>query len=208
MFSQRPDLFPYVPGSSPVHRLPATGKLVGAVGLALVVALAPRDAWGLYAVAAAGLGAAAALSRLPPLRLLTRLLLAEPFALGVTLLSLFQPGGTGVFLSLLAKSNLCLAGFVVLGMTTRFTDLVRALLDLRVPTLIVSILALTYRFLFLLADEAGRMRRARLSRSGPRGRLDRRLAAGLIAQLFIRSSERAERVYAAMCARGFGRERG
>ncbi|HEY7728329.1 MAG TPA: cobalt ECF transporter T component CbiQ [Candidatus Eisenbacteria bacterium] len=205
----RPDpLSPYQPGSGPLHRLPATAKLAVTVALVLVVALAPRRAWGVYAVAGLVGLVGAALSGLPPRRLIARLLTVEPFAVGVALLSLLQPGGLGIFLALLAKSTLCLFGFVLLAMTTRLTDLLHALRALRMPGLIVTTLALTYRYLFLLVDEAGRMRRARSSRTceGSR-RLVWRLTATVIAQLFLRSAERAERVYAAMCARGFGRER-
>jgi cobalt/nickel transport system permease protein len=205
----RPEvLSPYFPGSSVLHRAPATAKLVGAVAFVIAVALTPRGAWGVLAGAAVALVAASALAGVPPRLLLGRLLVVEPFALGVAVLSLFQPGGVGIFLTLLAKSTLCLYGFVLIGMTTRFTDLLSALQTLRVPGLIVITLALTYRYLFLLVDEAGRMRRARLSRTCARaGRLDRGLTASVIAQLFLRSSERAERVYAAMSSRGFGRER-
>lgn len=205
----RPDfLSPYVPGSSPLHRMAAPAKLAGTAAFALVVALAPREAWRAYAAAAVLLLAASALSGLPPRRLLVRLLLVEPFAVGVALLSLLEPRGVTIFLALLAKSTLCLFGFVLLSMTTRFTDLLHALRTLRVPALIVTILALTYRYLFLLTDEAGRMRRARNSRTCVRRRrLDWRLTSTVIAQLFIRSSQRAERIHAAMCARGFGRER-
>jgi cobalt/nickel transport system permease protein len=201
-------LSPYVPGSSPIHHMPAPAKLAGAVAFALAVALAPRHAWSVYAAGGAVLIATAAFSGLSPRRILARLLLVEPFAVGVALLSLLEPRGVEIFLALLAKSTLCLLCFVLLGMVTRFTDLLHALRTLRVPALIVTILALTYRYLFLLSDEAGRMHRARSSRACARSRrLDWRLAATVIAQLFIRSSQRAERIHAAMCARGFGRER-
>jgi cobalt/nickel transport system permease protein len=201
-------LRPYRHGASPLHRLPATAKLLGALGFVLVVVLLPRGAWAGPAVAAAALVVAAALSRVPSSRLLARLLLVEPFAVGVAFLSLFQPDGPRIFLGLLARSTLCLFCFVLLGATTRFTDLLQALLRLRVPPLLVTILALTYRYLSLLAEEADRMRRARASRTcGPAGARDWRVAATVIAQLFIRSSERAERVYEAMCARGWSHER-
>lgn len=205
----RADLLnPYRPGSGPLHRLPAPVKLAAAVLIAVGVALAPRDAFGLYAVAALLLLAAAAVSSVPPGRLLARLLWVEPFAVGIALLSLLQPGGVGIFLVLLTKSTICLFCFVLVGTTTRFTDLLDGLRSLRVPGLLVTILALTYRYLFLLIEEAGRMRRARLCRSGVhRQGLDWWLSTTVIAQLFIRSTERAERVHAAMSARGFGDER-
>jgi cobalt/nickel transport system permease protein len=197
-------LSPYQHGTSPVHRLPATAKLVGALGFVLVVALVRGPAWGVYAIAAGALTAYAAISRVAPGTLLTRLLLVEPFAIGVALLSLLQPGGAMVFLTLLSRSTLCLFCFVLVSATTRFSDLLAALLALRVPRLLVTSLALTHRYLFVLIEESGRMRRARASRTFTRGRwLDWRLSATVIAQLFIRSSERAERIYAAMCARGW-----
>jgi cobalt/nickel transport system permease protein len=75
---------------------------------------------------------------------------------------------------------------------------------LRLPKLLVTTLALMYRYLFLLTDEAQRMQRARAARTF---RVDRarswRAAATMVAQLFVRSTERAERIYAAMLARGW-----
>ena len=74
----------------------------------------------------------------------------------------------------------------------------------RVPALLVTTLSLMYRYMFVLLDEGQRMRRARLSRTftGRRAR-SWRARASVLGQLFIRSSERAERIYGAMCARGW-----
>jgi energy-coupling factor transporter transmembrane protein EcfT len=48
------------------------------------------------------------------------------------------------------------------------------------------------------------MRRARNSRTFHRGRRLRwQTLATVVGQLFVRSSERAERIYDAMCARGW-----
>lgn len=202
-------LTPFVPGSGFLHRAPVRAKLAGAGAVVLVVALAPRGAWAVYAAAALGLAAAALGSGLPPLRVLGRLLTVEPFAVGTALLSLLQPGGGAVFLALLTKSTLCLLTFVLLGMTTSPSDLLDGLRRLRVPPLVLVTLALTYRYLFLLLQESGRMRRARSSRTTASGaRLAWWLSATVVAQLFVRSTGRAERVYAAMCARGFDRGRG
>ena len=199
----------YHSGRSPLHRLPAPVKLAAAVILAAAVALAPRSAWGFDAVAALLLTVAAALSRIPARLLLARLLAVEPLAAGVALLSLLQPGGAAVAAALLVKSTLCLLCFVLVGMTTPFTDLLQGLSALRLPALLVTSLALAYRYLFLLVEEAGRMGRARAARTYRRSRrLEWGLSATVLAQLFLRSAGRAERVYAAMCARGFGRERG
>ena len=197
-------LSPYHHGASPVHRLPAMPKAALAVALVVTVVLLPRDAWTGYAACGAFLGLVAALSRLPARGLARRILLLEPFVLGVAALSLAQQGGGSVFLAMLTKSTLCLVTMVLLAGTTRFSDLLGVLWRLRVPALLVTSLALMYRYLSLLVDEAARMGRARRSRSFAGGRGPAwRGSASVAAQLFVRSSERAERVYAAMCARGW-----
>src|SRR5581483_4777434 len=60
------------------------------------------------------------------------------------------------------------------------------------------------RYLFVLLDESERMRRARLSRTFTRNRkFQWRAMSTVVGQLFVRASERAERIYDAMCARGW-----
>jgi cobalt/nickel transport system permease protein len=197
-------LEPYQSRASAIHRLPASAKCAAAVAVVLAVVLLPRAAWPAYGVVGAGLLLVAGFSRIPPRRLATRLLLVEPFALGVALLSLLQPAGARIFAATVARSTLCLFAMVLLAATTRFSDLLRVLWSARVPGLLVTTLALMHRYLFLLVDETGRMVRARRSRSFSRGRLATwRSSATVIAQLFVRSSERAERIYSAMCARGW-----
>ena len=70
--------------------------------------------------------------------------------------------------------------------------------------LLITVLALMYRYVFVVIDEVERLQRARASRTFLPGRaVAWRGGAGVVGQLFVRSSERAERVYAAMCARGW-----
>jgi len=177
---------------------------MGAVLFAVSTVLLPRSAWAGYIAGGVVLILIAGLSRIPPLYLAKRLLSLEPFVLGVALLSLFQANGLGVFLAMLVKSTLCLFCMVVLSGTTTMSELLAVLTRLRVPGLLVTTLALTYRYLFLLVDEMERMRRARRSRTFIRRRFHAwRSLATIIAQLLVRTSERAERVYAAMCARGW-----
>jgi cobalt/nickel transport system permease protein len=100
---------------------------------------------------------------------------------------------------------------LLLAYTTAFADLVDALRALRIPAIIVSIISFMYRYLAVLTDEAGRMSRARQSRSAaaPTGRAGgsltwrARVTGAMVGSLFIRSYERSERIYAAMLARGF-----
>jgi cobalt/nickel transport system permease protein len=189
---------------SPVHRLPAWVKLGAALAVVVVVLLLPatRAAW--LAGAAVALVGVAAASRIPAGFLVRRVLLLEPFVLGVAILALFQPGGWRLFLLLVAKCTLCLLAMVLLSSTTPFADLLGVLRAAGMPALLVTTLSLLYRYLFLLVDEAQRMKRARASRTLGAGRARTwHTLATVVSQLFIRSSERAERIYAAMCARGW-----
>ncbi len=195
---------PYKHRSSIIHRLHSPLKLIVAVALIFLIVLLPRNAWPSYAIVAVFLIIIGGLSRISPLELGKRLLLLEPFAIGIALLSMLQANGFQIFLALLTKSTLCLFCMILVAATTRFTDILSALRRLHVPALLVTILALMYRYLFLLLDEMGRMQRARKSRTYVRSRwFTWRLSATVIALLFVRTSERAERIFSAMRARGW-----
>lgn len=189
---------------SVIHRLPAGAKLLVTVGLLLVIITLPmRLAWG-FAVIALLLVAVAALSRIPPRFIVRRVLTMEVFVLGVAVLALFQPNGRVLFASLVLKATLCLLAMVLLSNTTPFSQILRVLRAIRVPALLITTLALMYRYLFVLLDESQRMQRARRSRTFSPGRARTWTSLStVIGQLFIRASERAERIYAAMCARGW-----
>jgi cobalt/nickel transport system permease protein len=72
------------------------------------------------------------------------------------------------------------------------------------PAVMLTTLALMYRYLPVLAEESRRMQRARASRTFCRGRRQAwETLSAILGRLFIRSVERAERIYLAMCARGW-----
>jgi len=191
-------------GHSALHRASAALKLTVALVLVLTVVVLPRSqVTGLLMVAVI-LAGLLAVSGIPFLFLLKRMLLLEPLVLGVAGLMLFQPGGGKVFAVVMFKANLCLLTTVLLANMTPFTELVRVLQRLRVPWLFVTTLTLMHRYLFVLADELERMRRARASRTFTRGRrFQWQTLSSVVGQLFVRASERAERIYNAMCARGW-----
>ena len=105
---------------------------------------------------------------------------------------------------MVAKTTLCLLTMLLLSNTTPFSEILGVMRRAHVPALLVSTLALMYRYLFVLVDETQRMRRARASRTFRQGRWRTwGTLATVIGQLFVRSTERAERIYAAMIARGW-----
>jgi len=189
---------------SPIHRLPPGWKLGLAMAAVLATVMVPLAHPWFFGGLLLGLGLVTVIGRIPPSFVLGRLVLLEPLVAGVAVLSVLQPNGGLVALSIIVKSTLCLATMILFTNTTPFADVLRVLRGLHVPGLLITVLALMYRYLFVLIDEAERMRRARLSRTF-RTRRDRAWAssAALIGQLFVRSSERAERIYAAMSARGW-----
>jgi len=187
-----------------MQRLPASLRLAAAFALITAVILLPAGHWRVYAAIAGALVVIAAAARVSMLSVLKRLALLEPIIIGVAALSLLGPAGLRGFLSILAKSSLCLFVMILLSTTTRFTEILRVLRAIHTPWLLLTTLTLMYRYIFVLAEEGHRMRRARLSRTFNRGRWRTWKNLGtVIAQLFVRSSERAERIYAAMCARGW-----
>jgi cobalt/nickel transport system permease protein len=178
--------------------------LAGALGLILMVAWAPRFWWVVYAAVAGGLGLLMVVARVRWGAFLRRLLWLEPVAAGVAVLALLQPDGGRVFAAMMIKSTLCLTTMIVLNGTTPFSQILAVLRRCHLPGLLVTSLALTHRYLFVLLEETGRLRRARLSRTFQHNKTQVwRSLATVLGQLFLRTSERAERIYAAMCARGW-----
>ena len=197
-------LSPYQHGASVLHRLPPGLKLGAALACILFIVLLPRNAWGLYLAIAAGLAAMAIASRASLRQLLLRLLRVEPIVIGIALLALLRPDGGLLFFSMITKSTLCLACMILLTATTRFSDILGVLRRLHVPALLITSLALTHRFMFVLVEEMQRMLRARRSRTFVEDRAATWSGSSQVAgRLFVRASERAERVYLAMCARGW-----
>jgi cobalt/nickel transport system permease protein len=190
--------------TSPLHRTPASWKLVAAAGIVVMTVAVPAPSWIQFAVTGLILIVAAAMSRVPAAFLIGRLLLLEPFVVGVALLSLLSPGGVATFLSILTKSTICLLTMLLLSSTTPFAELLTVLKRAGIPAALVSTLMLMYRYLFVLIDEAERMRTARQSRTFLVARRRTWLSvSSIIGHLFVRSMSRAERVYQAMNARGW-----
>ena len=185
-------------------RLPARVKLFAVFILVVGIVLLPRRPTPLYFLPGLLLLAGWFFARMPIGYALRRLLMAQFFILAIILLSLLNPATAPVALSAFLKSNLCFLAMLLLTWTTPFHELVNELRRLQVPTIMLTTLALMYRYLPVLGDESRRMQRARASRtySGNR-RLAWGAVTGIIGQLFVRTAERAERIYLAMCARGW-----
>jgi cobalt/nickel transport system permease protein len=191
-------------GSTFLHRTAPRLKLAGALVLIVATALLPRRPDPLYLVPAGLLLVLWPFCRMPLRYTLRRLLLVEFFILGIALLSLLTPSAFPIFLSAVIKSNLCVFTMLLLTWTTPFHEILRELRRLHLPSEMLTTLALMCRYLPVVAEESRRMQRARASRTfSPNRRLAWHNLTTIIGRLFTRSADRAERIYLAMCARGW-----
>ena len=189
---------------SHIHRLPSYVKLLFSIGIIFSVVIIPIHNRWIFLTFFTILILVSFMSKIPWRFIGGRLLFLEPFALGIAIMSIFQHNGFSIFLSILIKSSLCLLTVILLSNTTPFSEILSLLKNIGVPTLLITVLALTYRYLFVLIDEATRLRRARDSRMFVVRRSHIWLSlTSLMGQLFIRSTERSERIYTAMISRGW-----
>jgi cobalt/nickel transport system permease protein len=200
-----------------VHRLDPRAKLLATLLFVLVVASFPKYAVAPLLVFALYPLALAILGDVPPRLILVRLLWISPFVLFVGILNpvfdrqpMARIGGLTVsagwvsFASIVVRFALTVGAALALAATTPFPVLCRALARLRAPRVLVVQMLFLYRYLFVLTDEGARMVRARELRAGGRRRgRSVRVASAMLAVLFTRTIDRAERVYQAMLARGF-----
>lgn len=163
------------------------------------------------------------ISKIPLHYIVKRCLVVLPFILLTSVFILLGRGGerivllqmssfslsvsaTGwiLFQSVMIKGILSLLCLTMLTASTPFPQLLAALENMKFPKLITMILSFMYRYIFLIEDEAMKMWRAMKSRSTGGSRwLRLKAIANMIGILFIRSFERGETVYLAMCSRGF-----
>ncbi len=207
----------HVHGTSPIHRMAPEAKLLGLLGFVITVAVTPRQ-WVLaFAVDATVLLGVFVATRLTLRVVLGRLAAIVPLVAFAFLLPFVGDGETtsvlGIGLSIdglwaswnvLAKATLGGSAGIVVTATTPIPELLAGLSRLRVPAAIVAIIGFMFRYLDLMVDEYGRMRRAMAARAyNPRWLWQSRPLASSAAALFVRTYERGERVHDAMAARGF-----
>jgi cobalt/nickel transport system permease protein len=190
--------------ASPIHRLDPRAKTLGLLTVTIVAVSAPVELWPVFAACAAVLAAVAALARVPARTVWRR---ARVVLAPVALVALVSPlaGGWEVGAGVAAKAAIGTVAAVLLGATTAFPALLRGLEALRLPRLMVLIAGLMYRYLFVIVEEAARMRTALVSRAyAPRTALQAGPIGRAAGTLFLRSYVRGERVHLAMLARGYG----
>jgi cobalt/nickel transport system permease protein len=194
----------YLPGSSPVHRLPAEVKIVGAFLVVLCVVATPREAFAVFGGYLLLLAAVWGVARIPPGWIARRALIEAPFVVLAVLLpitggaphvewfglTLSEPGLLGAW-NILVKGTLGVLTSLTLAATTPLRDLLLGLQRLHAPALVVTIATLMLRYVDVIVGEARRMRLARISRGhDPRFLWQAGATAQGVGSLFVRSYER------------------
>ncbi len=201
------------------HRLAPQTRIGCVFLLVLAIVCTPNGHWLTWAVYGLAIAALILLARVSLSKLLHRLAVESAFVSVVLLGTLFREGGQVVWEwgwlrvttvglmvlgSVTCKTVLALLLLNLLTLTTPVNLLFQGLVALRMPPLLVAILASMYRYLHVLQDEFTAMSRAAAARNLV-GNPDRhRLVVGnMIGSLFIRTYDRGDRIYRAMLARGY-----
>lgn len=199
-----------------VHRLDPRAKLVATVLFIITVVSFPKYEisgllpFFLFPVLVFSLG------DIPVAFILKKVLFVSSFAVFIgifnplldrqtayTIFGFAVPGGWVSFLSIMLKFFLTITSGLLLIATTSFPGICSAMQKLGMPAIFVSQLLFLYRYLFVLTEEVMRVVRARDMRSfGKKGRGIMPFTS-LVGTLFLRTIERAEKVYQAMLSRGF-----
>ncbi len=199
-----------------LHRLDPRTKLI--TTLIFIVAVVSFDKYAISGLIPFFIFpiALVALSGLPAGYLFKKVLLVLPIA---ALIAIFNPfmdrevifyvgplgisGGWISFFSIILRFILTVSAALILIALTGFNSVCLALSKFGVPKPFVVQLLFFFRYLFVLTDEAGRMVRAWSLRSFSSKKISFRVFISLTGHLLLRTLDRAERIYLAMCSRGF-----
>ncbi|PZO39048.1 MAG: cobalt ECF transporter T component CbiQ [Pseudanabaena frigida] len=128
---------------------------------------------------------------------------------------IFQITSNGLVVlgSVSIKAFLSLLLLNILTLSTSIPLLLQALVTLKMPPLLVSILASMYRYIGVLTNEFNAMRRAATARNFAARNLydrqrpdrvwQRQVLGNMLGVLFIRTYDRGDRIYQAMLSRGY-----
>ncbi len=213
----------YSPGTTIIHRIDPRIKIISLFIFILFVVSTPINSFlnlTLYGILILSL---ILISKIPLGFIFKRVLVIIPF---VVILFLFVPffkegviiydysigplkikvsyEGLQILINGVIKACLSILCMLLLISSTEFSLFLKAAERLKCPKIMVIILSFMYRYIFVVQDGLLKMWQAKEARSiGRSGLFQIKALANMIGTLFIKTYERAENVYLAMCARGF-----
>jgi cobalt/nickel transport system permease protein len=206
-----------------LHRRDPRVKIISFVASVVFIVLSNPEAYISFAMYGCLIAIFILLSKIPLKHLLKRSISIIPFVLVVAIFVPFLKEGETVwqlpigrwnltvtheglslFWNIIIKAYLSTLCMILLMASTKFIRLLNALEEMKLPKIIVMIFSFMYRYIFVLQDELEKMKRAKESRSIGGGIwFNIRVLSNMLGVLFIKSYEKGESVYLAMCSRGF-----
>ncbi len=156
------------------------------------------------------------IAEIPIKPIIKRLCITLPFVIGVgifnpifdsspilVLNSIQIPGGWISFISIIIKCILTVSAVFILIATTGINGIALALRIMKVPKIFVMQITLTYRYITLLIEEVYTIVSAYSMRSLYETGINFKVWGSLMGSLLIRTIDKSQRIYLAMCCRGF-----
>ncbi|MBQ6582305.1 MAG: cobalt ECF transporter T component CbiQ, partial [Mogibacterium sp.] len=112
-------------------------------------------------------------------------------------------GGTISMLTLMLKGVLCLMASFLLVATTPFDSICAALRQIHIPSTLVTLLLLTYRYVGVMTEELAVMTNAYHLRAPHQKGIEFKAWGSFLGQLLLRSMDRAQELYSSMLLRGY-----
>ena len=112
-------------------------------------------------------------------------------------------GGVISMITLMLKGVFCLMASFLLMATTKIDSLCAALRKLHVPSVLVSLLLLTYRYVGVMTEELAVMTDAYHLRAPGQKGIHISAWGSFLGQLLLRSMDRAQELYSSMMLRGY-----
>lgn len=212
------------------QKLDARVKVLFTLAFILSLSLAPMGAWAVYVLMLSLIISIVIIDRQPFKPLLLRSLVSLVFVISAAPLIFtgaeplravsfggwqvnISPAGVERFISIFCKAWISILAAIWLSLSVGVPELLLAFKRLRLPRVFLAILTLMWRYLFVLRTEAAALLHARSARSGRSANPALRrggsvfwraqVTGNMAGNLLLRSLERADRVYAAMLARGY-----
>jgi cobalt/nickel transport system permease protein len=210
--------------TSSLQALDSRTQFLSALLFILSVNLIPEGSWALFGVFLTLLMLCIGLSKVRFGAVLRRSLLATPFVLTLFAVPFVTPGpplwtvpcfgwalsepGLVRFGTLLVRFILSVQAAVFLVLVSSPPSLFIAMRKLGMPSILLAVISLTYRYLSVITEEARSMMTARKARSvafsgKPSLLWQARVAGNMVGSLFLRTIDRSDRIFAAMLSRGF-----
>ena len=201
---------------SPVHALHPAAKLFATIAYILITlsfdkydlnGLVPMVLWPVLLFQISGVEVRTCFYKL---RIVLPLVMAvglfNPFfdkEILVTIGNVGISGGVISMITLMLKGVFCLMASFLLMATTRIDDLCAALRRLHVPSIMVTLLLLTYRYVGVMTEELAVMTDAYHLRAPGQKGIHISAWGSFLGQLLLRSMDRAQELYSSMLLRGY-----